>query len=50
MNNFVFVIVEALNKSDDIEKEINSKIHELTDSVKQLVSNASCNYIHDHTY
>lgn len=51
MNNFVVVIVEALNKSDDIKKDIDSKIHQLTDSVKQFVSNASlaCNYYH-HTY
>lgn len=52
MNNFVIVIVEALNKSDDIEKDIDNDIHKLTDSVKQFVSNASltCNYCHEHTY
>lgn len=32
------VVVEALNKSDDIEKDIENKIHQLTDSVKQFVS------------
>lgn len=36
-------INEALNKSDDIEKEINSKIHELTDSVKQLTESIKGN-------